>query len=209
MEVRRVPSTTYFNLSEEKREKIMTAARAEFARVPYPDASINKIIQAADIPRGSFYMYFKDKEELFVYLMSSYAEGLSSLMKDLLVEHHGDLFAVFPALVEVFRQLYQDAADGGGVRELMDIFRNNAGMRLASMVDPEGMGKRLLEELTPYIDLEALDLRTETDLSDMFLLLLGAMGPALSGSSSFHGTQPVQTRYLRVLDILKRGMAKR
>ena len=49
-----MPSTTFFNLPAEKREKLLSAARAEFARVPYAEASINKMIQAADIPGAAF-----------------------------------------------------------------------------------------------------------------------------------------------------------
>ena len=67
-----LPSATFYNLPEEKRERLLRAAREEFSRVPYESASVNRIIQSAGIPRGSFYMYFTDKEELFGHLMDSY-----------------------------------------------------------------------------------------------------------------------------------------
>ena len=63
-----MPSATFYNLPEEKRERLLRAAREEFSRVPYESASVNRIIQSAGIPRGSFYMYFTDKEELFGHL---------------------------------------------------------------------------------------------------------------------------------------------
>ena len=50
-----MPTTTFFNLPPPKREKLLRAAVAEFARRPYGEVSINRIIQAAEIPRGSFY----------------------------------------------------------------------------------------------------------------------------------------------------------
>ena len=37
-----MPSTTFYNLPAEKRERLLSAARAEFARVPYEDASVNR-----------------------------------------------------------------------------------------------------------------------------------------------------------------------
>ena len=64
-----MPSKTFFHLPAEKRERLLLAAEEEFARVPYAEASINRMIRAAGIPRGSFYMYFRDKEELFHYLL--------------------------------------------------------------------------------------------------------------------------------------------
>ena len=50
-----MPSATFYNLPEEKRERLLRAAREEFSRVPYESASVNRIIRSAGIPRGSFY----------------------------------------------------------------------------------------------------------------------------------------------------------
>ena len=79
-----MPSATFYNLPEEKRERLLRAAREEFSRVPYESASVNRIIQSAGIPRGSFYMYFTDKEELFGHLMDSYGALLERRMGELL-----------------------------------------------------------------------------------------------------------------------------
>ena len=49
-----MPSKTFFHLPAEKRERLLLAAEEEFARVPYAEASINRMIRAAGIPRGSF-----------------------------------------------------------------------------------------------------------------------------------------------------------
>ena len=53
------------NLPAEKQEKLLEAATREFSHRPFNEASINQIIKEAGIPRGSFYMYFQDKEDLF------------------------------------------------------------------------------------------------------------------------------------------------
>ena len=79
-----MPSATFYNLPEEKRERLLRAAREEFSRVPYESASVNRIIRSAGIPRGSFYMYFTDKEELFGHLMDSYGALLERRMGELL-----------------------------------------------------------------------------------------------------------------------------
>lgn len=52
-----VPSTTFFHLPQAKREKLLQCARDEFSRVPFDEASINRIVHQAEISRGSFYMY--------------------------------------------------------------------------------------------------------------------------------------------------------
>lgn len=65
-----MPTQTFLDLSEPKRKRILNAALKEFTDTPYEKVSIHAIIQAAQIPRGSFYQYFADKEDLFIYCMT-------------------------------------------------------------------------------------------------------------------------------------------
>lgn len=64
-----MPTATFENLPGEKRECIMQAAITEFAEHRFSDASINRIVKAAGISRGSFYQYFKDKEDLYLLII--------------------------------------------------------------------------------------------------------------------------------------------
>lgn len=59
-----MPKETFFKLAEEKKEKIINAAKKEFKRVPLEQASIKNIVEDAGIARGSFYQYFDSKEDL-------------------------------------------------------------------------------------------------------------------------------------------------
>ena len=65
-----MPSATFFNLPGEKRRRLLDAAWEEMTAVSFDKVSINRIIQNAGIPRGSFYQYFTDKLELFRFLLS-------------------------------------------------------------------------------------------------------------------------------------------
>ena len=57
--------TTFERLPQEKRDRILQAARTEFIRYPYEKTSINRILAEAEVPKGSFYQYFDDKSDLF------------------------------------------------------------------------------------------------------------------------------------------------
>lgn len=59
-----MPKETFLKLSEEKKKKIIKAAKKEFERVPLEQASIKNIVEDAEIARGSFYQYFESKEDL-------------------------------------------------------------------------------------------------------------------------------------------------
>ena len=59
-----MPTETFMKLSEEKKNKILVAAKKEFTRVPFEQTSIKNIVEDAEIARGSFYQYFESKEDL-------------------------------------------------------------------------------------------------------------------------------------------------
>ena len=70
----RIPKETFYNLSEEKRQLIEKVAIREFGAFGYDKASINRIVNQCQIAKGSFYQYFKDKKDLFLYLISRISE---------------------------------------------------------------------------------------------------------------------------------------
>jgi len=50
---------------DDKRARILAAARAEFAASGYHATSIDSIIERADVARATFYAYFKGKRDVF------------------------------------------------------------------------------------------------------------------------------------------------
>lgn len=65
-----MPQDTFFNLPEDKRNLIISSAVDEFSKAGYNTASINQICKKSNIAKGSFYQYFKDKLDLYVYIMT-------------------------------------------------------------------------------------------------------------------------------------------
>lgn len=65
-----MPKQTFFNLPAEKRETIINAAVDEFAQHGLENASTNRIVKTSGIAKGSFYQYFEDKHDVFLYLLS-------------------------------------------------------------------------------------------------------------------------------------------
>lgn len=69
-----MPKETFFNLPEEKRALICQVAMDEFADYSFEQASINRIVTKSGIAKGSFYQYFADKKDLYLYLLSLAAQ---------------------------------------------------------------------------------------------------------------------------------------
>ena len=64
-----MPKATFFNLQDEKRKLILDLAIEEFAQHDYKNASISNLVTRAGIAKGSFYQYFEDKRDLYLYLI--------------------------------------------------------------------------------------------------------------------------------------------
>ena len=65
-----MPKQTFLNLPEEKRNTIINAAIEEFAEYGLENASTNRIVANSGISKGSFYQYFEDKQDVFMYLLT-------------------------------------------------------------------------------------------------------------------------------------------
>ena len=65
-----MPKQTFFNLPEEKRNKIINLSLLEFAQHSYRTASLSRIVEKAGIAKGSMYQYFKNKKGLYLYLIN-------------------------------------------------------------------------------------------------------------------------------------------
>lgn len=201
-----MPSGTFFRLPPEKRETLLCCARQEFTRVPYPEASINQIIHAAHIPRGSFYMYFTDKADLFFYLMDTYIDALEQHLGRLLERSEGDLFAAFLGLYDDMQGLCRYEDPGERYSSLIKILRVNGSLQPDVLMRhaPEGR----LEHLREKIDTGRLELRAQSDLEDMFRILFGVTGAAVMRAAALEDPAPERASFVNVLEILKRGMAR-
>lgn len=83
-----MPQETFFNLPDDKRNSIISAAIDEFSTASYNTASINQICKKANIAKGSFYQYFLDKLDLYVYIMTLAIEEKIRFFSAALTEFH-------------------------------------------------------------------------------------------------------------------------
>lgn len=84
---------TFYRLPDEKRERIMAAAEREFLENSFEAASINRIIKEAAIPRGSFYQYFEDKKDIFLYIVSTHKNEAFGFVESFIKDSDGDVFS--------------------------------------------------------------------------------------------------------------------
>lgn len=96
-----MPSLRFEKIDKEKRDRIIYVALKEFANNEYEKVSINKIIKKADISRGSFYTYFIDKEDLFLYIVKDYVELMYTFVKERFYFNKKDIFETIIDIVNM------------------------------------------------------------------------------------------------------------
>ncbi|MFS0750117.1 TetR/AcrR family transcriptional regulator [Oceanobacillus sp. 1P07AA] len=116
-----MPKVTFFNLPDEKRNKLMEAAEKEFSRVPLSQASISNIVKSACVARGSFYQYFENKEDAFYYLLKLQTEKRRGYFFSTLEENDGDIFI---AIERLFQMLLADLSNEDNLKFLQNALMN-------------------------------------------------------------------------------------
>jgi TetR/AcrR family fatty acid metabolism transcriptional regulator len=66
---------------EKKRIKIMQAALKIFSRKGYSPAAVDEVAREAGIAKGTLYLYFQDKEDLFFSTIMYVFDNLASMME--------------------------------------------------------------------------------------------------------------------------------
>lgn len=116
-----MPKATFFNLAEDKRNILIEALVKEFSRVPLYNASVSNIVKSANIPRGSFYQYFEDKEDAYFYLLNEQVAKSKEKFILCLLKYNGDLF---DAMIEMFALTIMDFSKGENINFLKNALLN-------------------------------------------------------------------------------------
>lgn len=74
---------TFYNLPEEKRERILRVITEEFANNGFQNTSISQIAKKSGISVGSVYKYFDSKEEMFSLVVKEGLDELKSVLESL------------------------------------------------------------------------------------------------------------------------------
>lgn len=213
-----MPKQTFLNLSPEKRAQVEQAAVDEFARRGYQAASITKIVAAAGIAKGSFYQYFEDKRDLFLYLVERSAQEKAAYFQSYPPPPGLDFFDtlrwmfeigyVYAAAQSPLNQAVSRVLFGEGLY-LGEMF---AGVRAASARAFTGMIEQALinGRIDSLVDPSVAAFVVETLLNNLGPFLLERQQSPTPGVSLEWLASP-QSRLVinQVIDILENGMKKR
>ena len=206
-----MPTATFLNLPKEKQDKILNAAKHEFGKTSVEEASVKNIVTEAEIPRGSFYAYFYDKEDLYHYILEKYRAQIRSHFYACLEQAGKDMFTAFVLFHnEILKQCLQTD---------MDTFLTNAFLHMRSGIhtllpvrrhetDREYM-TALLADLKKAVRLDRLNTQNEQEFRCMLEILTtltrSNIAKALGAGIPFADACDM---FKMQMDLLKRGMEK-
>ena len=194
---------TFLRLPEEKRRRFLDAAWEEFTAVRFADASINQIVRRAGIPRGSFYQYFADKDDLLAYLLEEIRNRIKEEYRRVLRDNGGD---VFQAQLDFFDHFTsKDPALDPMLTRCMKFVQNNQGVDIQKLL-PTRPGQRLLDGIWDLTDLSGLRDPSPEYGRIVFCLLMAALGRAFMDTVLCPEEQALYREELAAkLEIVKHG----
>ncbi len=86
------PKQTFFNLPEDKQQRVLQAAVQEFSEQGYQRASINTMVSRLNIAKGSIYQYFDSKKGLFLFIFNQAISVVRKMLKHVKKESRGEDF---------------------------------------------------------------------------------------------------------------------
>ena len=99
---------------EATRRRIMRQAATEFARLGFDQANINVIAEQAGIGKGTIYLYFENKRELFLAMLRSIAQSQMTSIRAA-VASDGSLRQRLERLFRAFAHLAEEESDNFNV----------------------------------------------------------------------------------------------
>lgn len=136
-----MPKDTFYNLSKEKKDQIYKIAIEEFANYSYEKVSVTRIVEKAGIAKGSFYQYFENKKDLFMYIIDEIGkakmESMTSLIENI------DKMDFFEFLRQLFRKGIEFGKSKPELAKVLDRIMNEMPKEIKAEIYKEGEIKSL------------------------------------------------------------------
>ena len=215
-----MPSQTFFNLPVEKREVLIDIALDEFSSHDYSSASVSRLVRKAGIAKGSFYQYFEDKKDLYVYLLKLLSEAKAALLRETSPSQaEMDFYEYLSWLFEV--NIHFDRTHPVLSKLAYRAFYGNSSLQDPAIAEIERASTVFIRQIVIQ-GIERGDINSDLDrdlvvftvetLIDAFNNYLPTMmgvtadGLAESGASDFD-LEAAQEKFEQLIQILKLGLA--
>ena len=200
------------NLNKNKKEKILNACIYEFADKGYDMASTNSIVKEAGISKGILFHYFKNKKNLFFYILDYCFQIMMEEYKKYPLTETRDIFQRLSELGVIKLKIAQDHPHI--VKLFMEALANSP-QDMQSEIEKKYI--QVSKEYMPtfFADIDYSKFRSGVETSkaiEIIMLFLGALGEKylkdFKGKEQelFQNYDKIMEEYNEYMEILKYGM---
>jgi AcrR family transcriptional regulator len=100
----------------ERPQEILDAAFAEFSRNGYATTTLERIAERAGVTKGTIYVYFENKEQLFISMVREFTKGAQEIVHEMFEKHEGSTAELLRAQ---FSFIYQHLVEDRRRREVV------------------------------------------------------------------------------------------
>lgn len=196
---------TFYNLPEQKRQRIIDAIVEEFSSSSTEKVSINRIVKAANISRGSFYQYFDDKVDLVEVLTKSFVDLSIEGANKALEYSNGDIFYTYEKLFEIITNFAQDKTQKVILKNLLRSLRANDDLVSEYLLNRFN-GFEELNKIAKQYNTDNLKFKSSEDVEYLSQILTQLLKNAIFNYFVIDADyQTVKKTFLRKLEIVKSG----
>ena len=200
-----MPKSTFYNLSEDKKQKIEEAIKEEFSKHSANKVSISNIIEKAGIPRGSFYQYFEDKDDALKYIINKFIEVENKEIEELLIKNEGDIFQTSVDIFEYILGKNSDKKERILCKNIIEELKNEN----TNMFEKFKAKNKFKIRKENLINVENIRLESEEDLKYILKILSTVIRTEIINVMREKKTkEEAKKDLLKQIEILKRGMEK-
>jgi len=191
-----MPTKTFLNLPKEKQFHFLKFAKQEFTNHTLLEASINKILQDAKIPRGSFYQYFSNKEDLYFYVLKQDTEEILETIRTTIEQK--DFLEIW---VSIYDSLYNHIKKSKDECYYKNVILTLYQTQIQANPDIKELKNRLIQKLKNTTKTK------EEILSKMIELLFFLLGKTLMESLEKEEEQEIiKNQYITLLKMIQTGI---
>ena len=201
-----MPTETFRKLPQDKKEKIINAAKKEFARISFEKTSIQNIVEDAKIARGSFYQYFESKEDLLTYILQTHIDCINSNVEQTLIKSNGDIFQIY---LNMYENILKQCSQKQDIDFYKKIFENvktcNDGIFTSRVKE---MKVKEMSQYYKMIDISKLKVNNEEELKMVSDILFLITRKAIVSTFKSQSKEDSKIKFLKQLEYIKYGILK-
>jgi len=198
-----MPKETFYNLPQDKRQRIINAAIDKFSKEHYSNVTINAIVKAAGIPKGSFYQYFENKDDLYIHLFTGMGDEKIDLFQRLKTKIAAISFKDY--MMSYIAELKKLEASNEQIARLKREFLNECPQEIKKQILKVEMPKSI-EAYRDVIQLYVDKGEFRRDLDAKVAAYITVMGISNLENYDYSESEDVLSVLTRIIDFLSNSM---